>query len=83
MKKTSKISDTALYCSRCGRKTPHYTNSKGEVRCSICQTVAKIVKVKTPKEVIFEADEEFENELNPVTETPDEKIDEELDDLPL
>lgn len=103
MKKTKKnaakeSSVMNLRCSVCGRETPHYVNAKGEVKCAICQTTAKTVKVKTPKEVVFEMDEELDNSLNsapndePEAPVEDEVIDnfegsldEELsdDDLPL
>lgn len=66
VKKSEKSSDLKIKCSRCGRETPHYVNAKGEVRCAICQTVAKKVTVNTPKEVVFEVDEEFDKLLNPV-----------------
>lgn len=99
MKKTKKnaakeSSVMNLRCSVCGRETPHYVNAKGEVKCAICQTTAKTVKVKTPKEVVFEMDEELDNSLNPAPEpeapVEDEvvdnfegSLDESDDDLPL
>lgn len=75
MKKTKKnatkeSSVMNLRCSVCGRETPHYVNAKGEVKCAICQTTAKTVKVKIPKEVVFEMDEDLDNALNP---TPNEE----------
>lgn len=70
MKKTKKATEPAkvlkIKCATCGRETPHYVNTKGEVRCAICQTVAKKVTVKTPKEVEFEMDEALDAALNPV-----------------
>lgn len=70
MKKTKKATEPAkvlnIKCTTCGRETPHYVNVKGEVRCSICQTVAKKVAVKTPKEVEFEMDEALDTALNPI-----------------
>lgn len=57
--------DLRIKCSTCGRETPHYVNIKGEVRCSICQTVAKVINVKTPKEVEFEMDSDLDAALNP------------------
>ena len=53
-------------CAKCGRETPHYVNDKGEVKCSICHTTSRKVKVSVPKEVIFEMDESFDKALNPV-----------------
>jgi uncharacterized Zn finger protein (UPF0148 family) len=57
--------DLRIKCSTCGRETPHYVNVKGEVRCAICQTVAKVVNVKTPKEVEFAMDPDLDKALNP------------------
>jgi len=66
-----------IKCSTCGRETPHYVNIKGEVRCSICQTVAKVINVKTPKEVEFEMDSDLDTALNPeVKEVSIKDIDE-------
>lgn len=69
--------DLRIKCSACGRETPHYVNIKGEVRCSICQTVAKVINVKTPKEVEFEMDSDLDAALNPeVKEVSIKDIDE-------
>lgn len=68
VKKSEKSSDLKIKCSRCGRETPHYVNVKGEVRCAICQTVAKVIDVKTPKEVEFEMDSDLDAALNPEVE---------------
>jgi uncharacterized Zn finger protein (UPF0148 family) len=69
--------DLRIKCSTCGRETPHYVNIKGEVRCSICQTVAKVINVKTPKEVEFEMDSDLDTALNPeVKEVSIKDIDE-------
>ena len=57
--------DLRIKCSTCGRETPHYVNIKGEVRCAICQTVTKVINVKTPKEVEFEMDSDLDEALNP------------------
>ena len=75
VKKSEKSSDLKIKCSRCGRETPHYVNIKGEVRCAICQTVAKKVTVSTPKEVVFEVVDEFDKLLNPVKEVVTEPED--------
>ena len=67
MKKATKTTEPkvlSIKCAICGRETPHYVNSKGEVRCAICQTVAKKVEVKIPKEVEFEMDPELDDMLN-------------------
>lgn len=69
--------DLRIKCSTCGRETPHYVNIKGEVRCSICQAVAKVINVKTPKEVEFEMDSDLDAALNPeVKEVSIKDIDE-------
>lgn len=87
MKKTKKATEPTkvlnIKCATCGRETPHYVNAKGEVRCAICQTVAKKVAVKTPKEVEFEMDEALDAALNPVVEeveTEKIEVDPESDD---
>jgi len=74
--------DLRIKCPICGRETPHYVNIKGEVRCSICQTVAKVINVKTPKEVKFEMDPALDKALNPEVKKVDitESIDETLSD---
>ena len=70
MKKSKKTNESTkiqkIKCAVCNRETPHYVNAKGEVRCSICQSIAKKIAVKTPKEVVFEMDKDFEAALNPV-----------------
>lgn len=54
-----------LKCVKCGKLTRHYLSEKtGEYRCMICGAVSKRVSPKIPKEVVFETDEEFINELN-------------------
>ena len=52
-----------IKCSNCKKVTNHYLSKNGEVRCLICGTTNKVT---TPKkmEVVFEADEEFDNMLN-------------------
>lgn len=72
--------DLRIKCSICGRETPHYVNVKGEVRCSICQTVAKVINVKTPKEVKFEMDPDLDAALNP--EVKEVAITEPIDETP-
>lgn len=72
--------DLKIKCSTCGRETPHYVNIKGEVRCSICQTVAKVINVKTPKEVKFEMDSDLDAALNP--EVKEVAITESIDETP-
>jgi len=86
MKKTKKATEPAkvlkIKCATCGRETPHYVNVKGEVRCAICQTVAKKVTVKTPKEVEFEMDAELDKALNPVEIVVKEPIHEPTYEVP-
>lgn len=55
-----------IKCPTCGKVTKHYLSSKkGEYRCLICGTVNKKVSPKKKDlEVVFEADEEFNNQLN-------------------
>lgn len=65
MKNVKKNTNLVEKCATCGRETPHYVNAKGEVRCAICQTVSRIASA--PKEIVFEADEEFDGILNPAT----------------
>jgi uncharacterized Zn finger protein (UPF0148 family) len=77
VKNQKSTDDLRIKCSTCGRETPHYVNIKGEVRCSICQTVAKVINVKTPKEVEFEMDSDLDTALNPeVKEVSIKDIDE-------
>lgn len=75
--------DLRIKCSTCGRETPHYVNIKGEVRCSICQTVAKVINVKTPKEVEFEMDSDLDEALNPKEVAITESIDETPSETPM
>ena len=78
MKKSTKKSvepkSINVKCSTCGRETPHYVNAKGEVRCAICQTVAKKVEVKVPKTIEFEMDDELDKALNPAPEEVEEVL---------
>lgn len=75
--------DLRIKCPTCGRETPHYVNIKGEVRCSICQTVAKVINVKTPKEVEFEMDSDLDEALNPKEVAITESIDETPSETPM
>lgn len=75
--------DLRIKCPTCGRETPHYVNIKGEVRCSICQTVAKVINIKTPKEVEFEMDSDLEEALNPKEVAITESIDETPSETPM
>lgn len=75
--------DLRIKCSTCGRETPHYVNIKGEVRCSICQTVTKVINVKTPKEVEFEMDSDLDEALNPKEVAITESIDETPSETPM
>lgn len=75
--------DLRIKCSTCGRETPHYVNIKGEVRCAICQTVAKVINVKTPKEVEFEMDSDLDEALNPKEVAITESIDETPSETPM
>lgn len=54
-----------MKCSECGKVTKHYLSSKGEYRCLICGTVNKTVAPKKEMEVVFEADKELDDALNP------------------
>lgn len=87
MKKTKKATEPAkvlkIKCATCGRETPHYVNIKGEVRCSICQTVTKVINVKTPKEVEFEMDSDLDEALNPKEVAITESIDETPSETPM
>lgn len=69
MKKVNKKKSTSSNvifekCPVCGRQTSHYVDANGNVRCSVCQHIAKTIAVK---EVEFEVDPEFDSELNPVS----------------
>lgn len=75
--------DLRIKCSTCGRETPHYVNIKGEVRCSICQTVTKVINAKTPKEVEFEMDSDLDEALNPKEVAITESIDETPSETPM
>ena len=63
-KKTASSNMLVEKCVVCGRETPHYVNANGEVRCAVCQNIARTVAIK---EIEFEVDPEFDNELNPAS----------------
>ena len=60
-----------MYCKSCKKETPQFTDKKGNMRCYYCNTITVPVK----KTLEFVADEEFENELNPVKDVPKVDID--------
>lgn len=62
-----------IKCSICGKVTKHYLSKKGEYKCLICGTANKKVAPKKDLEVIFEIDEEFDNQLNPIVDSEIEK----------
>lgn len=69
MKNNSMNANLEMKCSECGKVTKHYLSNKGEYRCLICGTVNKVVTPEKKVEIVFEADEELDNALNPVEET--------------
>lgn len=50
-----------IKCSNCKKVTDHYVSKNGEVKCLVCGTTNK---VKKSLEVVFEADEKFDDMLN-------------------
>ena len=54
-----------MYCKNCRRDVVTYTDVNGKVRCCVCQTILKTTKPRKPKEIVFETDEKFADELTP------------------
>lgn len=60
--KKSLSKNAEMKCSVCGKITKHFLDKDGNYRCLVCNTINASVPVS---EVVFEADEEFDTELNP------------------